>query len=114
MMSLCIGALRKVKLRKIINTFVATGKIVGGFTYTMMVKAEKESVAALTEKYAGYGDLVAVEEGQAAVDTPADVMETPKERQGLSDWGIIGIAAVVAVLIAVLLTRAIDKSRAKK
>ena len=57
---------------------------------------------------------MAVEEGQAAVDTPADAMETPKERQGLSDWGIIGIAAVVAVLIAVLLTRAIDKSRAKK
>ena len=82
--------------------------------FRVVVKAEKESVAALTEKYAGYGDLVAVEEGQTAVDTPADVMEAPKERQGLSDWGIIGIAAVVAVLIAVLLTRAIDKSRAKK
>ena len=82
--------------------------------FRVVVKAEKESVAALTEKYAGYGDLVAVEEGQTAVDTPADVMEAPKERQGLSDWGIIGIAAVVAVLIAVLLTRAIDKSPAKK
>ena len=36
------------------------------------------------------------------------------EKQGLSDWGIIGIAAIVAVMLIIVITVAGNKKRARK
>ena len=68
-------------------------------------------VAALTERYAEYDSMVAVEENTEPVVPDAPV---EPEKQGLSDWGIIGIAAIVAVMLIIVITVAGNKKRARK
>ena len=72
-----------------------------------MIKTETAEVAALTERYAEYDSMVAVEENTEPVVPDAPV---EPEKQGLSDWGIIGIAAIVAVMLIIVITVAGNKS----
>lgn len=83
-----------------------------GKDFRVVIKTEKDAVAALTERYAEYSEMVTVEEAVPAEDT-APTPEQP-EKQGLTDWGIIGIAAAVAVVFLVVITVAGNKKRAKK
>lgn len=55
--------------------------------------------------------LLAVEENTEPVVPDAPV---EPEKQGLSDWGIIGIAAIVAVMLIIVITVAGNKKRARK
>lgn len=82
-----------------------------GKDFRVVIKTDATEVAALTERYAEYDSMVAVEENAEPVvpDTPAE-----PEKEGLSDWGIIGIAAIVAVVFIVIITVAGNKKRAKK
>ena len=68
-------------------------------------------MATLTERYAEYDSMVAVEENTEPVVPDAPV---EPEKQGLSDWGIIGIAAIVAVMLIIVITVAGNKKRARK
>ena len=70
-------------------------------------------MTALTERYAEYGELVAVEENSITAAPEETTPEQP-EKQGLSDWGIIGIAAIVAVAFIIVITVVGNKKRAKK
>lgn len=83
-----------------------------GKDFRVVIKTDKDAAAALTERYAEYSEMVTVEEAIPAEDT-APTPEQP-EKQGLSDWGIIGIAAAVAVVFLVVITVAGNKKRAKK
>ena len=77
----------------------------------MVIKTDATEVAALTERYAEYDSMVAVEENAEPVapDAPAE-----PEKEGLSDWGIIGIAAIVAVVFIIAITVAGNQKRARK
>lgn len=82
-----------------------------GKDFRVVIKTETAEVAALTERYAEYGSMVAVEENTEPVVPDAPV---EPEKQGLSDWGIIGIAAIVAVMLIIVITVAGNKKRARK
>lgn len=82
-----------------------------GKDFRVVIKTETAEVAALTERYAEYGSMVAVEENTEPVVPDAPV---EPEKQGLSDWGIIGIAAIVAVMLIIVITVADNKKRARK
>ena len=84
-----------------------------GKDFRVVVKAPQEEVTALTERYAEYGELVAVEENSITAAPEETTPEQP-EKQGLSDWGIIGIAAIVAVAFIIVITVVGHKKRAKK
>lgn len=83
----------------------------GGKDFRVVIKTETAEVAALTERYAEYDSMVAVEENTEPVVPDAPV---EPEKQGLSDWGIIGIAAIVAVMLIIVITVAGNKKRARK
>ena len=82
-----------------------------GKDFRVVIKTETAEVAALTERYAEYDSMVAVEENTEPVVPDAPV---EPEKQGLSDWGIIGIAAIVAVMLIIVITVAGNKKRARK
>ena len=75
-----------------------------------VVKTDAGNVAALTERYAEYREMVTVEEASAG----APVAPGQPEKAGMSDWGIIGIAAAAAVVLIIVITAVGNKKRAQK
>lgn len=81
-----------------------------GMDFRVVVKTDAGNVAALTERYAEYSEMVTVEEASAE----APVAPGQPEKTGMSDWGIIGIAAAAAVVLIIVITAAGNKKRTKK
>lgn len=81
-----------------------------GMDFRVVVKTDAGNVAALTERYAEYREMVTVEEASAE----APVAPGQPEKTGMSDWGIIGIAAAAAVVLIIVITAAGNKKRTKK
>lgn len=81
-----------------------------GMDFRVVVKTDAGNVPALTERYAKYREMVTVEEASAE----APVAPGQPEKTGMSDWGIIGIAAAAAVVLIIVITAAGNKKRAQK